>query len=148
MHCTNVCADRLNQQSIDYLPGNPHHEKPPMRITNSRLTSCIRVFKWLILVVLLTVQTGAAAPVDRGTETWRSQDCRPGGLFSERLELWREGRLWHMLEAEDNYLLSGFEDRPGIHPWQGEHVGKWLHAATLAYEQTKDGKLLEAIETT
>ena len=24
------------------------------------------------------------------------------------------------------------ESKPGIHPWKGEHVGKWLHAATLA----------------
>lgn len=50
-----------------------------------------------------------------------------------------------MLEAEDGYLLSGFEKKPGIHPWQGEHVGKWLHAATLAYEHTHDKKPSEAL---
>jgi hypothetical protein len=52
-----------------------------------------------------------------------------------------------MLDAEDDYLLSGFESRPGTHPWQGEHVGKWLHAATLAHDQTRDEKLLEALQS-
>lgn len=46
-----------------------------------------------------------------------------------------------MITAEDDFLLSGFESRPGRHPWQGEHVGKWLHAATLAYKRTHDPKL-------
>jgi DUF1680 family protein len=70
-----------------------------------------------------------------------------GGLLAQRLDLWRTKRLWHMLDAEDDYLLSGFEKRPGRHPWQGEHVGKWLHAATLAYEQTRDEKLGKALRT-
>jgi DUF1680 family protein len=68
------------------------------------------------------------------------------GLLAERVDAWRRGRMWHMLDAEDDYLLSGFEKKPGVHPWQGEHVGKWLHAATLAYEQTRDEKLLKSLE--
>ena len=70
------------------------------------------------------------------------------GLLAERVDVWRRNRLWHMLDAEDDYLLSGFESRPGRHPWQGEHVGKWLHAATLAYEQTRDERLLKALQET
>ena len=78
---------------------------------------------------------------------WQPIGCsRVGGLLGERLAVWRDGRMWHMLDAEDDYLLSGFESRPGRHPWQGEHVGKWLHAATLAYEQTRDERLLKALQ--
>jgi DUF1680 family protein len=66
-----------------------------------------------------------------------------GGLLGERLTLWRNERLWYM--ADDGYLLSGFESRPGVHPWQGEHVGKWLHAATLAHQQTGDKKLAKKL---
>jgi uncharacterized protein len=50
--------------------------------------------------------------------------------------------------ANSTYLLAGFESRPGKHPWQGEHVGKWLHAASLAYEQTQDEKLGKALQET
>ena len=28
-------------------------------------------------------------------------------------------------------LLEGYRKRPGRQTWDGEHVGKWLHAATL-----------------
>jgi DUF1680 family protein len=38
-------------------------------------------------------------------------------------------------------LLSGFENNPGTHNWQGEHIGKWLHAATLATVETGDPEL-------
>ncbi|MCK5172595.1 MAG: ADP-ribosylglycohydrolase family protein, partial [Planctomycetes bacterium] len=78
---------------------------------------------------------------------WRPLSSMPeGGVLSERLDVWRKGRMWWMVDADDDYLLSGFESRPGVHAWQGEHFGKWLHAATLAYEQTRDEKLLKTIQ--
>ncbi len=61
------------------------------------------------------------------------------GLLGERVQMWRDKRLWYVAEAP--FLLSGFEKRPGEHIWQGEHAGKWLHAATLTYSVTKDKKL-------
>ena len=33
-------------------------------------------------------------------------------------------------------LLEGYRKRPGRQSWDGEHVGKWLHAATLAWVNT------------
>ncbi len=69
-----------------------------------------------------------------------------GGILGERLKVWRENRLWSNIE--DPYLLAGFESRPGTHPWQGEHVGKWLHAATLAHQATGDPKLLASLQET
>jgi len=38
-------------------------------------------------------------------------------------------------------LLAGFRQKPGSHPWIGEHIGKWMHAATLAWASTGDAKL-------
>ena len=66
------------------------------------------------------------------------------GSQGERLDLWRNHRLWYL--AESGYLIDGFENRPGVHPWQGEHLGKWLHAATLAWVVTRDGKLAAELE--
>jgi DUF1680 family protein len=68
---------------------------------------------------------------------------RVAGLLGERLDLWRRVRLWRV--ANDPFLLEGFEHRPGKHPWQGEHVGKWLHAASLAEAATGDKQLDEKI---
>jgi DUF1680 family protein len=38
-------------------------------------------------------------------------------------------------------LLEGYRHRPGRQSWDGEHVGKWLHAATLAWVNTGDPAL-------
>jgi DUF1680 family protein len=47
-------------------------------------------------------------------------------------------------------LLAGYEHRPGTHPWIGEHIGKWLHAATTTWQDTSDpvlaGRLREAVD--
>jgi uncharacterized protein len=43
-------------------------------------------------------------------------------------------------------LLAGFKQKPGSHPWIGEHVGKWLHAATLAWAYTGDEALRRKLD--
>jgi DUF1680 family protein len=76
---------------------------------------------------------------------WQSfQVIEEGGLLGERLESWRNNRLWYL--ADTSWLLSGFESRPGSHAWQGEHIGKWLHAATLAQDATRDDKLKKELD--
>jgi len=74
------------------------------------------------------------------------QTIKEHGLLGERIDLWRNKRLWYVQNSD--FLLEGFETRPGKHEWQGEHVGKWLHAATLGYEVTKDEKLKKALDKT
>ncbi len=64
---------------------------------------------------------------------------KESGLLAERVSLWRNHRLWHI--AETGYLIDGFEQRPGVHAWQGEHLGKWLHAAVLAWRVTGDERI-------
>ena len=87
----------------------------------------------------------ATAPVAR--DVWTQLPSKDvGGILGERLRVWRENRL--RSNIEDPYLLAGFESRPGSHPWQGEHVGKWLHAATLAHEATGDPKLQVKLQET
>ncbi len=45
-------------------------------------------------------------------------------------------------------LLEGYRKRPGRQSWDGEHVGKWLHAATLAWANTGAPALREKLDTT
>lgn len=107
---------------------------------------------WFVVVVGVAVWLDpwncvSAQRIRQIHSVWRPlPSAQAGELLAERVELWRKNRLWHM--ADSGYLLSGFESRPGRHPWQGEHVGKWLHAATLAYEQTRDDKLGKTLRET
>ena len=45
-------------------------------------------------------------------------------------------------------LLEGYRKRPGRQSWEGEHVGKWLHAATLAWVNTGDPMLRAKLDET
>ncbi|HMX24936.1 MAG TPA: glycoside hydrolase family 127 protein, partial [Blastocatellia bacterium] len=60
------------------------------------------------------------------------------GFLGERCQKNERARLLTKNETE---LLGGFQQRPGKQAWVGEHVGKWLHAATLAWRYTKDAEL-------
>lgn len=63
---------------------------------------------------------------------------RLGGFLGERCRKNEQARL---LTKNETDLLSGFQQRPGKQAWVGEHVGKWLHAATLAWAYTGDAEL-------
>lgn len=51
-----------------------------------------------------------------------------------------------LLPIDTEPLFAGFRHKPGNHPWIGEHVGKWLHAATLAWAYTGNPRLREKLD--
>ena len=61
------------------------------------------------------------------------------GYLGQRVVSSEQHRL---LEVDEDDLLDAFEHREVKHQdWQGEHVGKFLHAATLAWRYTGDAAL-------
>ena len=60
------------------------------------------------------------------------------GFLGERC---RKNERERLLTKNEDELLSGFQRRPGDQAWVGEHAGKWLHAATLAWAYTKSEAL-------
>ncbi|MBX2990316.1 MAG: glycoside hydrolase family 127 protein [Bacteroidetes bacterium] len=52
---------------------------------------------------------------------------------------------WLLTKNEDS-LLSCYTRRPGAYAWQGEHVGKWIHAATLAWANTRNAELRRKLD--
>lgn len=66
------------------------------------------------------------------------------GWLGQRIALNANRRLLHV---DTEPLLAGFRHKPGSHPWIGEHVGKWLHAATLAWSYNGDAALRRKIDT-
>ena len=96
-------------------------------------------------VKITSLETGVVSSRTTNKEAWQPRAAKEvGGVLGERLGLWREHRLWRVIN--EPFVLEGFESPPGKHPWQGEHAGKWLHAATLAYEATHDEKLLKSLQ--
>jgi DUF1680 family protein len=69
------------------------------------------------------------APLDRQ---------RIQGLLGRRMRVNLEGRLLHVDEPA---LLEGFQKPPGAHPWIGEHIGKFLDAASRTWAYSGDERL-------
>ncbi len=65
------------------------------------------------------------------------------GFLGERCLKNERSRL---LAKNEEELLKGFQNRPGKQAWVGEHAGKWLHAATLAWVYTRDEALRSKLE--
>jgi uncharacterized protein len=67
------------------------------------------------------------------------------GWIGTRLQANESNRLAKLDPAR---LLEGYRKRPGRQTWDGEHVGKWLHAATLAWANTGDPALRAKLDYT
>src|SRR6187402_3138769 len=68
-----------------------------------------------------------------------------GGLLGSRVAGNEAARL---VQVDTARLLEGYRQRPGRQTWDGEHVGKWLHAATLAWVNSGDPALREKLDFT
>jgi DUF1680 family protein len=67
-----------------------------------------------------------------------------GGFLGVRVDANEKHR---MLKVDEDDLLDAFERRDVRHQdWQGEHVGKFLHAATLAWNYSHDPNLKVKID--
>ncbi|HEY3266933.1 MAG TPA: beta-L-arabinofuranosidase domain-containing protein [Armatimonadota bacterium] len=67
-----------------------------------------------------------------------------GGLLGDRYAANVQGRL---LKVDEQDLLDAFEHRLQPHQdWAGEHVGKFLHAATLTWATTHNAALKAKID--
>ena len=81
---------------------------------------------------------------DRFTPLRPEEVTLQGGMLGARYEVNAKNR---MLTIDENELLDAFERRNVFHQdWQGEHIGKYLHAATQIWASTKDPALKAKID--
>ncbi len=72
-------------------------------------------------------------------------NIRLSGWLGSRIDANAFNRL---RELDPARLLEGYRKRPGRQSWDGEHVGKWLHAATLAWVNTGDPAIRKKLDYT
>lgn len=89
------------------------------------------------------VKSGTAKVEDALTLLPPKATRMQGGLLGDRFGRNEKNRLLNVNEEE---LLAGFQHKPGKQAWIGEHVGKFLHAASLAYANTGDPALRAKID--
>lgn len=92
----------------------------------------------------LTLVPEKIAPAVTDRQDFVSPDrVRLTGWAGTRIDASEANRL---VKLDPNRLLEGYRKRPGRQTWDGEHVGKWLHAATLAWANTGDPALREKLD--
>lgn len=90
----------------------------------------------------IPVRATVDAAVSDKTSPMVPSEVEVSGLLGERIRAHASNRILHI---DEDVLLAGFRSRPGSHPWIGEHVGKWLHAASLLWLGSQDPALREKI---
>ncbi|NOS54725.1 MAG: hypothetical protein HOP37_00545, partial [Cyclobacteriaceae bacterium] len=50
------------------------------------------------------------------------------------------------LKVDEDGLMGSYLQRPGIHPWAGEHVGKYLETASNVWRNTHDVRLKKQMD--
>ena len=116
----------------------------------SRSGGGVRVRHILILLAILWPVQALPLVPERITpavadqQDFQTPDCvHLAGWIGTRIEA-NEGNRLAKLDTER--LLEGYRKRPGRQTWDGEHVGKWLHAATLAWVNTGDRALHQKLD--
>lgn len=119
-----------------------------MSMMNSLLLRCIGS-----LALLFSIPANAApieprpflvsARTPDAAEVLSPSQVHLDGWLGARLAANEKNRL---LVVDTEPLLAGFRKKPGTHPWIGEHIGKWMHAATLAWAYTGDTALREKLD--
>jgi hypothetical protein len=71
------------------------------------------------------------------------QNQQFNGYLGIRLKQNLEQRL---LKVDEDGLMGSYLTRPGIHPWQGEHVGKYLEAACNVWKLTHNPSLKKQMD--
>ncbi|MGB4576895.1 MAG: beta-L-arabinofuranosidase domain-containing protein [Paludibacter sp.] len=71
------------------------------------------------------------------------QNQQLNGYLGKRLTQNLEERL---LNVDEEGLMGSYLQRPGIHPWAGEHVGKYLETACNVWRNTHDVRLKKQMD--
>lgn len=69
-------------------------------------------------------------------------DLGPDSFLGRRVA----GNHRRLLDVDLEPRLAGFRQRPGAHAWIGEHIGKWIHAATITWARTGDPALRSKLD--
>ena len=71
-----------------------------------------------------------------------------GGLLGHAVDVGYNGRLAHYINSPQSEAIALFSPEvvaKGKGGWRGEHAGKWMYAASRAYERTGDPAVLERL---
>lgn len=98
---------------------------------------------YLEIPVLKEVKPLVKSKVENSFNTIPFQNEQYNGYLGKRFTQNLEQRL---LKVDEFGLIGSYLDRPGIHPWVGEHVGKYLETASNVWKLTHNAALKKQMD--
>lgn len=71
------------------------------------------------------------------------QDQQQRGYLGTRMN---QNLVERLLKLDEPGTLDGYLERPGHHPWAGEHIGKYLETASNVWKNTGDERLKKQMD--
>lgn len=71
------------------------------------------------------------------------QDQQQRGYLGMRMN---QNLVERLLKLDEPGTLDGYLERPGHHPWAGEHIGKYLETASNVWKNTGDERLKKQMD--
>ena len=104
-----------------------------------------------LLVALTPAAQALAADVEPAVENKVELAFEPADLGESTYQGWIHDRMQinvdkRLLQLDLDMILDPFVNRPGSQWWVGEHMGKYLHAATYAWLFTGDERLRKRMD--
>jgi hypothetical protein len=105
----------------------------------------------LLALPVLDIAAAPVLPVPYKVSSAIPEIVRFSELSQVRIQGWLGDRIdanerSRLLVVDTDPLLAGYLKKPGKQEWIGEHVGKWLDAATLAWAYSGDLALKEKLD--
>jgi uncharacterized protein len=109
------------------------------------------ISRFLLLNTMALTAAATVLPVPYAVPPAVAPAMQPASPSTVKLEGWLGARVavnesQRLLAVDTAPLLAGYKKKPGEQPWIGEHVGKWLHAATLAWANSGDDALRHKLD--
>lgn len=111
--------------------------------SSSLITTIILAQFSLLAAPIQPLDYRVPAKIPDAAQILSPADFQLEGWLGERVLVNATNRL---MTVDLEPLLAGYRHKPGSHPWIGEHIGKWLHAATLAWAYTGDPALRKRLD--
>ena len=113
---------------------------------NRRLLLLATSFVWVEFAYAGIIVPEKVTCVVQDQQSFQAPDrVHLSGWIGTRIDANEANRL---VKIDPLRLLEGYRNRPGRQTWDGEHVGKWLHAATLAWANSGDPALRAKLDIT
>lgn len=133
----------------DYQPVNENIFKVSYQITENNSTASISREQLYLANKQLQIEVvGEPKPAveNKIKDVFTSipfQNQQQRGYLGKRMTQNLEERL---LKLDEEGTLDGYLERPGHHPWAGEHIGKYLETASNVWRNTHDPRLKKQMD--